>query len=244
MSRFDNTEVRNPATKFFKWSGGEGNLQYWDGEQNVTVNLPVTFLVLDVLTTIKGWSDEAQSGIWSNEVRRTGTEKLVVRTKAGILGEGYYKDIKDHIKAKGAKFTASVYAAMKGENGLDLVNFQFKGSALSPWIDFQNAKGVYMGAVSITEAIEEKKGSTTYYSPVFTQKAVSEETNEAARPLHDQLQEYLKHYLAMTPTHTGNDEDDYRPEDPARGFAPPVVDGYQPGDAFDPLGDDPDGIPF
>ena len=210
MSRFGQQEVRNPATKFLKWSGGEGNLQYWDkaAEQNVVVKLPVAFLVLDVLTTIKGWSDEAGSSIWSNEIRRTGTEKLVVRTKAGILGEGYYKDIKDHIKAKGAKFTQSVYAAMKGENGLELVNFQFKGSALSPWIDFQNAKGVYMGAVAITEAIEEKKGTTTYYSPVFSQRAVSDETNEAARPLHDQLQEYLKHYLSMTPVHADDDTDD------------------------------------
>lgn len=246
MSRFGEQTVKNPATKFYKWSGGEGKFQYWDGEQNVDVDLPITFLVLDVLSTIKGWSEEAQSGIWANEVRRTGTEKFVVRTKAGILAEGYYKDIKDHVKAKGGKFTQSVYAAVKGVDGLELVNFQFKGSALSPWIDFQNAKGVYMGAVCVSEAVEGKKGATTFYSPVFTQKSVSDETNEASRELHDRLQEYLKHYLSMNPSHD-TQTDDYRPEDVTRGFAPPVVDGYQPGDSFTgfPAEDEDDsGIPF
>jgi hypothetical protein len=195
MSRSENNEIKNPGTRFFQWSGSDGRVKFYDKEtkENVFVDLPFTFLVLDKLVTITGYSDEDQSGIWSNEIRNTRFDELTVRTKKGIVKKGLYEEVKTVV---GAKFAQSVYIAFKDDSGnLSIGNFKMSGCAVSAWIEFSKGKDIYSGAVKIVSSEEGKKGATKFFSPVFELSKVSDETNAAAEELDKQLQDYLRVYL-------------------------------------------------
>lgn len=200
MSRSNNTNTANPATRFFEWSGSTGQIKYYDKEkgENVFIELPFTFLVLDQLSTITGYSDETQSGIWSNEVKNLKLEPLTVRTKQGILGAGMYESVKN---LKGVRFTKSIYIAYYNDDKeLVIGNFKATGASLSAWIEFSRGKNVFDGAVTITKAVQAKKGATKYFIPDFQTKSdVSEETNAKANELDKQLQKYLNDYLDSAP---------------------------------------------
>jgi hypothetical protein len=192
----------NPAKYFYSWSGEDGSFRYYDKEnkKNITVDIsekPFTFLVLDILSTIKGYSEADKCGFWSNEVRDTTKEVLVVKTSNGVVAKGVYGDIKDKIKAKGAKFSISVYAAMKNADGaLEIVNIQMYGSAGSAWMDFVKKHKVYELAVAVKKAEKKKKGKTEYFIPVFEPMKISSKTDDEAAVLQKELKEYLTSYFA------------------------------------------------
>jgi hypothetical protein len=234
MSRSNpNAEMSNPSTRFFEWSGGSGQVKYYDKEnkEDIFVELPFTFLVLDQLSTIKGYSDADKSGYWSNEVRDLRKEIFVVRTKAGIVKTGYYADLVD-IQAKGAKYAKSVYIAyFNDERELVIGNIKMYGSAIGAWIEFCKANNVNNDAVSLVDATPEKKGKTDYFVPVFKRKDVSDATNETAIELDKQLQTYLSVYFDK-PLETATTEekvDDYIDQRNAEinNFVPPPESNYQ-----------------
>lgn len=198
MSRSTNTELANPCTRWFEWSGSEGKLKYYDkdNQKNIFVDIPFTFLVLDQLNTITGWSDDAQSGIWANEVRDLRTEELTVRTKQGILGKGPYDQVKN---LNGARFTKSVYIAYYDDKDLKLGHLKIVGSSLGSWIEFTKGKNLYSGAVTLSGNSSAKKGTNKYFVPEFEMKEeVSYETETAAKELDKELQKYLKAYFAKS----------------------------------------------
>lgn len=198
----------NPAVKYIDWDSEKGQFKYWNKEtkENVEIKLPVKFYVLDELTTVKGYSDKHQGGMWSNEVKNITTQRLKVvgKDKAGKsfqVAEGFYQKIKDSLVAAGAKYTRSLYAAMLNENDeYEIVNFQLKGAAFSGWLDFCNAKRnlIMTDEIVCADFKREKKGATKYTIPVFTSEPASEEGNEAAISLDVELQEYLKAYFEKT----------------------------------------------
>nr|WP_298660859.1 hypothetical protein [uncultured Flavobacterium sp.] len=206
--------LANPAKKFISWSGEEGNFNYWDKEakKKVVIEIgpkkPFLFLWLDALSTIKGYSDSAGSGFWSNEVRKLDKEPLTVRTKEGIVCKGLYANIKDSVTAKGAKFCQSVYVAMKGDDGkLEICNLQLYGAALTAWIEFVKGKKLSEIAVKVTSSLEQKKGKTVYRTPVFeVVPTIKEETNAQAIELDKELQEFLKAYLDKNASDTSEPE--------------------------------------
>jgi hypothetical protein len=205
MSRSATSVSSNPSTRWFEWSGSTGQLKYWDKDkqENVFVDLPFTFLILDQLSAVSGYSDDTASGIWSNEVRDLRTELLTVRTKHGIVGKGLYDEVKN---IKGARFTKSVYIAYYEGKELKLGHFKVVGSALGAWIEFSKGKNLYNGAVTVAGKTAAKKGTTKYFVPVFEVKeSVSEETEEKAKALDRQLQEYLNDYFAVKPADTADD---------------------------------------
>lgn len=197
MSRSNNTTSTNPTTRWFEWSGSTGQLKYYDRDkqENVFIDAPFTFLVLDQLSTITGWSDDAQSGVWANEVRNLQLEELIVRTKMGILARGQYSNIKG---LNGVRFTKSIYIAYYDDNKqLQIGNLKAAGACLSAWIEFSRGRDVYKGAVTLSKAEPAKKGATKYFIPVFEEKTtVSDETNAQAVELDKQLQAYLNDYFA------------------------------------------------
>ena len=72
MSRSNKSETAvNPAVKFIEWNSEKGCFKYYDKatKKNIDIPLPTKFYVLDILKTIKGFSDSTQNGIWSNEVK-------------------------------------------------------------------------------------------------------------------------------------------------------------------------------
>lgn len=251
---FSNPQAKNPATRFMQWRGGaeafkdektgkvkhEGGRVTWYDKENQTdveVPLPFSFIVLDSLHTITGFSESDHSGFWSNEVRDLKNEMLVVRTKSGIKARGTYDQIKDEIKAQGAKYTQSVYIAYKDESGeLAIGHIKIAGSALTSWIEFQKKFDIEQCAVFITDEPKlEKKGSNYYFSPVFEGQNISDSTRKEVIALDEQLQKYLNTYLARKPDTTepvadDNDDDDTPEIEDADGPVTLPADDDEPGE--------------
>lgn len=208
-----NPQIKNPATRFMQWRGGAdggGRITYYDkaDEQEYEVDLPFRFTVLDELHTITGFSEKDHSGFWSNEVRDL-KDKLVVRTKAGIVAQGTYGDISDGIKSKGAKYAKSVYIAFKDESGeLVIGNIKFSGASLTAWIEFQKKFDVSVAAVTIEGGKKAKKGATIYFTPIIDGLNLNEQTKKEAVKLDEELQRYLNTYMAQKPKTDDIAEDD------------------------------------
>jgi hypothetical protein len=193
----------NPSTRWFEWNGEQGVIRYYDkdAKQNVDVGNDFTFLLLDQLGKVSGWHEASESGIFSNEVKDTRADVLVVKAfkaTGGPLAEGLYKDIKDHVHTLGGQFVASCYIGYKTDDGLAIGNIGFKGAALSAWMDFTKShrSDLYSKAIQINGFTEGKKGRITYRVPVFSVAGTTPETDRAAVGLDAQLQSFLKHYLA------------------------------------------------
>lgn len=202
MSRSNNTELINPAKKFFQWDGTNGGFNYFDktkGEkgERIHVALPFRFLVLDALSTIKGFDDKAQSGYWSNEIRDLSIETLVIRNKNGICAKGLYEHIIVDANTKGSKYCQSVYIGYFQGEEMILANIQIMGAALGSWIDFRKKNKIFDGAISITECIEGKKGITVYKIPVYKKIEVSKDSDSKAQQLDIELQDYLSKYFKI-----------------------------------------------
>jgi hypothetical protein len=202
MSRSNPTEkLTNPAKRFYEYSGDKGQFFYFDKEkgekgEKVFMKMPFNFLVLDTLSTCKGFDDNLQMGYYSNEVRSTKTDTITVRNKKGIVFSGLYEAAKEKLGTKGLKYYQSVYIGQKEADGLGLYNIQLGGSGLSAFIEFCKENNVNNIAVSVKEVVEKKKGKTVYFEPIYTAVKVSDKANAEAVELDKELQEYLSAYLA------------------------------------------------
>lgn len=203
MSRSNQTELINPAQRFFGWNGQHGEIEYFDkslGEkgENVKVAFPFKFLVLDKVSQITGGIDRSGSfsGFWSNAVKNTKTQSFTVKSKQGVEAQGLYEHIKG---VPGVKYMTGLYIAFYGDDGtLQIGYLKIKGAALTAWIEFTKAhRNIYEGAFGITGGNECKKGATTYFEPVFSHSAkVSDDADESAKELDRHLQEYLTVYFS------------------------------------------------
>lgn len=208
MSRSNpNNSVKNPAVRWIEWNGEKGVFRYYDKEsdledKNIEIK-DVTFLYLDRVGAVTGWSEAYRSSIYSNQVRSSKSESLVVSAfnkSDGPIAEGVWNSIKDTVTAKGGKFTANIYAAMKINGVLSIVCIQFKGAALHAWSEFEKSagKGINEKAVKFTGTTKGKKGSVTFHTPNFSLVDVSGDTNKSAIELDRQLQEYLSSTLGRS----------------------------------------------
>ena len=203
MSRSNNTDIPNPSVHFFNWNGDTGGFRYFDksiGEkgERVPVPLPFSFMVLDTLSTIKGYNDFEKSGYWSNEIRDIKRDILTVKSKSGTVSKGTYEQVITDRACSGAKYCQSVYVAIKIGGEMKIANIQMLGAALGAWIDFRKKNNVYSGAITVDSFIEGKKGKTVYQIPVFRSIPASDDSNAIATDLDKQLQEYLKGYFERT----------------------------------------------
>lgn len=240
MSR-SNPEVRliSPAKRFFEWNGDEGGFRYYDKElkEKVKVPLPFTFIVLDCLATVAGFSDFEQSSFWSNEIRKKNikTDSFTVRSKKGISCEGIWEKIKG--KETGMKFCESVYIAFIGENGLEIGNIKMVGACLNAWINYvsgeRNDKGklissahdVFKGAITVKSMKEGKKGKTIYQMPVFEPRELKAETEEAVIQMDAELQSYLIEYFAKNASVVTAYTDSVASEETEKTYEPGIGDG-------------------
>lgn len=198
MSLSNQSTSVSPAKHFLRVKSGTVN--YYDKElkDNIDVPLPLSFVVLDQLATVKGWSDNDQSGYWSNEVKSAGQDVLHIRTSKGEKASGIWKDIKNEPAVSGAKFNASVYIAAPGRDGLEIQNIAFSGAALNAWIEFVNAnKGVTSGKnkVSVVGFDDAKKGAVKYQTPRFEAVEITDEELAEATKLDEELQDYFTGYF-------------------------------------------------
>lgn len=213
MSRSNPTDgVRNPSTRWFEWAGGaDGGFVRWynkETKQHVQEGESFTFLLLDELSTVKGWHEASESAIYANEVRDTRQEVLVVRSfDGGELASGIYTSIRDRIVALGGHYSASIYLAYKSGDELKIGNLNLKGAAVSAWMEFKrnapakkdasgkSTRAYFLDAVKIAGYEQMKKGGTTYRVPKFALAPVSEATNQQAVALDTELQAFLLDYF-------------------------------------------------
>jgi hypothetical protein len=206
MSRSNPNEnsTPNPAARWFEWNGENGVVRYYDkdAKENVVVGSDFTFLLLDQLGSVRGWHDASDSGIYSNEVKDTRKDVLVVKSfKGGTLAEGIYKDIKDRVNNLGGQFVANCYIAFKnGDGNLSIGSLRFKGAALGSWMEFckEHRADLYKKAIGIRGFTEGKKGRITYRMPVLRSVDTTPDTDAEATKLDAELQEFLKGYFART----------------------------------------------
>lgn len=223
----------NPAVRWFEWNGEKGLVRYYDKEakKQVDVGSDFTFLLLDQLGSVRGWHDASDSGIYSNEVKDTRQETLIVKSfKGGTLAEGIYRDIKDRVNSLGGQFVTNCYIAFKnGGTGLAIGSLRFKGAALRAWMEFTKAhrKELYEKAIRIHGSEQGKKGRIVFHTPILELKDVSPDTNNIAKALDTELQTFFASYfkrpkreqVSQPPQDTdevpqGN-EDDYADHEPA-----------------------------
>lgn len=212
MSRSNPTDgIRNPSTRWFEWAGGSdgGYMKWYDKEAKADVKAePFAFLLLDELSTVKGWHEPSESSIYANEVRDTRQDVLVVRSfKGGELVSGLYSDIRDSIVAKGGHYCASLYIAYKDGDELRIGNVSLKGAAAGAWMEFKrnaptkkdaagkSVRAFYVDAIRIVGFEDAKKGGTAYRIPKFALTATTEATNQQAAALDGELQGFLAEYL-------------------------------------------------
>lgn len=192
-----NPNLTNPAQHFFQWKGGDGKLVWWDKEnaKEVQVRIPFEFIVLDELHTVTGYSDQDDSGFWSNETRST-REDFTVKTKRGVRYVGPYKDDKGVVQIPvGARYTKSIYIAHQIKDEWVIGHIKLLGAGLTAWIEFSKQHSVTSGKITLAGSTEESKGTTHYHIPTFAWSQWEPQDYAKAVELDKQLQVYLNQYL-------------------------------------------------
>ena len=224
MSRLKRPEVSNananPVKKFLEWKSNDQNFQWYDKAtcRKKGVELPLKVLFLEHYHTVKGWSDSANSGIWSNEVFNSRKEEVTVRNANGVIATGIYNEMKDTIKNAGGVYYRSVYC-MTPEG--EIINLQLKGAALGGlnaetsvdktdvlgWSTFyggdrkKNIKGVSHLLdnqwIEIKEAKGGKKGAVKFSIPHFeVGEVITRDEDKLANEAANKLQTYMDQYFA------------------------------------------------
>lgn len=190
--------LSNPAKRFLEWKSNDKCFSFYDKEkkENVLVELPFKFLVLDQLHTVSGWNDATSSGIFSNEVKFISKQVMTVKPfKGNEIAKGLYADIKEKVKNAGGHYVKSIYIML--EDGT-LANIQLKGSAVQQWGEFTNKSLSRLPEewVVVDKAIDGKKGAVKYATPGFTfGGSLSDKEAAQADLVFDELETYLKAYL-------------------------------------------------
>lgn len=207
--------LKNPATKFFEWNGAMngGFIYYYDKDaphptdpqkKGAKIQYPIkAFIVLDVLNTIKGFTQDKQF-VWANEVRNTKTDVMEVSVGNQIRAKGLYQDIKALANGLGGDYLKSVYIAFKDLQTGQMVlgNIQMQGSLLGAFIQFcdENPLALKGKAIVISGKTQMKNGAVDFLAPAFTLMDIDQAIlNKAIEIDSTILQPYLKEYLNNKP---------------------------------------------
>lgn len=190
----------NPATKFLKWNSNDKCFSFYNKEtkENELISLPFRFIVLDQLSTVKGWNDRLSGGIISNEVRFLGKEVLTVFCYHGEqktkIAEGLYSEIKEKVVAEGGRYHNSVYVML--EDG-SIANLQFKGAGAGEWQTFARQKNRLIDEWVIVKSSKDgKKGAVKFTTPNFEfDRSISDSENEQAEAAYETIKGYLDQYF-------------------------------------------------
>src|SRR4030042_4926151 len=197
---FSNPRLKNPAVKFIEFKGEAGIFQYYDKEteKNIEIPLPIYFVVLDELHTVKGYNKSLKSGVYSNEVRNIKDELMSVRVfKSDTKIVGKWDNIKGEVERIQGGYSKSVYAGLiTKDRPMEIVNFQFHGASRSPWFDYKGDKE--KKGVSIIGVVDSENGTVKFKRPVFKPINLRPVDIQQATELDKILQTYLKSYLARS----------------------------------------------
>ncbi len=195
------SDTPNPAQYFLSWSNTLKCFKYFDKEkkESVPVPLPLKFLSLEIMHTVKGFHKDHESGIYANEVKHIGEEPVSVKCfDHGEIASGLWKDIKPLVENVGGKYHQSLY--IMTESGR-LLNISLKGAGVSSWFEFTKKTKARLSDewVIVEEYGEGKTGSVEYTYPKFRFDGnISVEQEKTADACFDELEEYLKKYKSTS----------------------------------------------
>lgn len=218
MARFSHIQPKsskdsNPSTKWLQWKSTQKRLCYFDKElkEDVFIDGPIKFVLLNQYSTIKGWSDPIGAPIWSNEVFAVGQEPVTVMItepkdftgakKDLFVAEGLWNKIKPEALVKGAVYYKSIYVML--EDG-SIANISIKASANGEWSKFCKEFGGGFDNpnfddkwLEITGPDNRKKGSINYSVPVFALgKKLTASQDKMANEASEILSQYMHKYLS------------------------------------------------
>lgn len=188
----------NPARYTFQWAGKKGQLEYYDRatKERVPVPLPFTFIVLEELSCMAGYSKADASPYWSNEVRDTRRETLTVKTTSGTKQTGLYREL-DAVRADGAVYAKSIYIAYENGPGNWVIgNIKAPaGSVLTAWIELSRTAKFSNGKIVLSRDKLRTAPTGDYYPPHFEYKPFEGREYTVSVRLDAELQSYLTQYF-------------------------------------------------
>lgn len=209
MARFSlekKTEKKSKPVDFYaKYKSKEKAFVYYNGSEEVPIEMPFKFAVINQYATVTGYNQKNSCGVFSNEVRNTKRETLTVRTwkpEGNIIAEGFWNEIKPTVVAQGGAYTRSIYAVL--EDGTP-VNLQVAKSASQEWSSFcKEFGGGYDNPnfdtnwVEMTGAENRKNGSIEYSVPQFSfGKKITAKQDELIQPHVKNIGEYMEAYFSI-----------------------------------------------
>jgi len=220
-----NQNKPSPSTRWFEWRGGNGTIRYYDKDTKKAVEVavskekPFKFIVLDKLATVKGYSKRV-GNIFSNEVRDTRSEPLVVKSKdGGKIAEGLWSDIKEKVQVARGGFCINLYIAFKAGDKLAIGVLQIKGCSLGPWIDFHKSHRDVIEngkkSVSITGFTTDTTGEVEFAKPEFGLSDITPESYAQAKALDGKLQEHFAAYFSKPTVARAEEPPQHDDPDPA-----------------------------
>ena len=205
MSRQDELSgVVNPVKQYVNWSSTEKKFSFYRKEtgEKGFLSLPLEITFLKTSSTVKGWSDANNCGIYSNQVISTQNEILTVKAGDVKIASGLYRDIKDTVKAAGGKYHLNVYCLINGEVSV----LQLKGSVLMEWMEFfkGHKKSLDSNTILVKEYNEGKKGAVKYTTPKFEKGSPIADIQFA-----DDSYDEVKKYLGYKPEEATHEEEEW-----------------------------------
>lgn len=146
-----------------------------------------------------GYSKLDKNSFYSNEVRNTAKEELIVKVKGATRFTGLYKNDQGIPQVpKGAGYAKSVYIAHKNSAGDYIMgNITMAGSALGAWIEFGNRHVIQSGKVTMKKGIMQESPVGNFYAPDFEWFNTDDEEEKVAVAMDKDLQIYLSQYLSQ-----------------------------------------------
>lgn len=219
MSMSKPRTAENPVTKFIQYKSSQGFFYYdKEKEEDILIDMPFYFIVLDELSSITGFHKKENTGIYSNEIHNTKTEILTVRAfKSDWKCKGFYEDIKDAAFGVGGKFTKNIYALWLLPTP-ELVQVKLSGAGFEGWMEkkFQ-AEGQCIVCKSYHEG---KNGTTVYKIPEFKSVVLPDEKKylyDVALKQDEIVQSYLSVYKSIKAEEVVEEEvTDTKTEEPVK----------------------------
>jgi len=192
--------------KFYLTFSGDTGFSYWDGlkKERMSLGDTINFVALDTRSTVVGFSEAANSRVFSNRVQSLANEELTVRCGTNVVAKGLWADIKEKVKAFGGKFCTEVFALVEVNGEYQCAKIDFSGATLGDWMDFVESVGgkwnIYKSLITVTKGEERKKGRVTFHGVAFETGELPVDVNDAANAFNDDvLQPYLSVVVATAP---------------------------------------------
>lgn len=248
-----NSGAVSPVEQYFQWSGSEGKISYYDKAKGTNEFFPkMSFIVLDELHTITGFSDKESSSIRGTDVKSLDTPITMYIGKKKITTDTY-ENLKN---ITGVKYAKSLYVAVITKNELKICKILLAGAAFGAWLDFIKGENDYkdggkvnpmdvgVGIKIVGKSKPKKKGSNTYFEPIFQVFTITEEQEKEAMLLDGTLQEYFENRAKVSTTVADHGNTDSEPADKKTSTKKSKAKDEEEEEDEDINADDIDDLPF